>query len=93
MNHDTVQDMMSININDKLWTPQEREEFIDYAVQKFFSKWQTKKAVEPPAKNQWIELDVFIKNSSDSSDSSTDLSFEDTENNFKTGGDDDAETD
>ena len=69
------------------------EEFIDYAVQKFFSKWQTKKAVEPPAKNWWIEPDVFIKDSSNSSDNNTDLSFGDTENNFKAGGDDDAETD
>ena len=68
------------------------EEFIDYAVQKFFSKWQTKKAVEPPAKNWWIEPDVF-KDSSNSSDNNTDLSFGDTENNFKAGGDDDAETD
>ena len=60
---------------------QEREEVIDYAVQKFLSKGQTKKAVEPPAKNPWIEPDVFIEHSPDSFDNNTDLSFEDTENN------------
>ena len=72
--------------------PQEREELIDYAVQKFLSKGRTKKAVEPPAKTPQIEPDVFIEDSSDSSDNDTDSSFEDTENNSKTDGANDAET-
>ena len=52
---------MSININGKLRTPQEREELIDCAVQNFLSKRRMKKAVEPPAKNPRIEPDVSIK--------------------------------
>ena len=91
-NHDTLQDMMSININGKLWTPQEREEVINHAVQKFLSKRRTKKAVEPPAKSPRIEPDIFIEDSSDSSDNDTDSSFEDTENNSETDGANDAET-
>ena len=84
---------MSININGKLRTPQEREELIDCAVQNFLSKRRMKKAVEPPAKNLRIEPDVSIEDSSDSSDNGTDSSFEDTENNSETDGDNDAETD
>ena len=72
--------------------PQEREELIDYAVQKFLSKGRTKKAVKSPAKIPRIEPDVFIEDSSDSSDNNTDLSFEDTENNSETDGASDAET-
>ena len=89
----TLQDIMSININGKLRTPQEREELIDCAFQNFLSKRRMKKAVEPPAKNPRIEPDVSIKDSSDSSDNGTDSSFEDTENNSETDGDNDAETD
>ena len=92
MNDDTLKEMMSININDKLWTLQERKELIDYAVQKFLSKQQTKKAVEPPAKNPQIEPDVFIEDSSDSADNDSDSSFDDTENNSETDRDSDAET-
>ena len=66
---------MSININGKLWTPQEREEVINHAVQKFLSKRRTKKAVEPPAKSPRTEPDIFIEDSSDSSDNDTDSSF------------------
>ena len=51
MYHDTLQDLMSININAKLWTHQERDELIDYAVQKFLSKQRTKKSAEPSVKN------------------------------------------
>ena len=83
---------MSININGKLWTPQKREELIDYAVQKFLSKRRTKKAVKPLAKNPRTEPDVFIEDSSDSSDNDTDSSFEDTENNSETDGANDAKT-
>ena len=57
-----------------------REELIDYAVQKFLSKPQTKKAVKSPAKPPQIKPDVVIEDSSDSSDNDTDLRFEDTEN-------------
>ena len=51
-----------------------------------------KKAVEPPAKNPRIEPDVSIEDS-DSSDNGTDSSFEVTENNSETDGDNDAEAD
>ena len=43
------------------------EGIIDYAVQKLFSKWRTKKAIKPAAEKPRIELDIFIEDSSNSS--------------------------
>ena len=57
--HDTLQDWMSININAKLWTHQERDELIDCAVQMFLSNQQTKKDVEPPVKKPTNQTRCF----------------------------------
>ena len=91
MNHDTLQDLMSININDKLWTPQEKDD-IKNACQKFLSKRRTKSAAEPPAKAPRIEADVVIED--DSSESSDmDSSSEDTEIDSETDKDNNTATD
>lgn len=92
MNHDTLQDLILINISDKLWTPQEKDDIIENACQKFLSKRQTKSAAEPPAKAPRIEADVVIED--DSSESSDmDSSLEDTESDSETDKDNNTATD
>ena len=71
MNHDTLQDLMSIN-NDKLWTSQEKKDIIENACQKFLSKRRTKRAAEPPSKTPWIEAHVDSSSEDTESDSETD---------------------
>ena len=48
MCHETMASLMLININDKIWTQQEREEIIQRAVDKYLSKRQIKRVATPP---------------------------------------------
>ena len=82
INHDTLHELMSININEKLWNPQEREGLIDYTVQNFFFKRLSNLHQK---KNR--NLTRFT------SDSDTNSSFEDTENNPNTDRENEAGTD
>ena len=77
---------MSININEKLWNPQEREGLIDYTVQKIFFKTPKKRLSNLQQKKN-RNLTRFT------SDSDINSSFEDTENNSNTDRDNDTGTD
>ena len=92
MNYDTVQNLMLININNKLWTPKEKKGIIENACQMFLSLRRTKRAAKPPAKAPRIEADVIIEHdSSESSDINS--SSEDTESNSETDKENNTDTD
>ena len=77
---------MPININEKLWNPEESEGLIDYTVQKFFFKTPKKRLSNLQQKKN-RNLTRFT------SDSDINSSFEDTENNPNTDRDNDTGTD
>ena len=92
MNYDTLQNLMLININNKLWTSKEKKGIIENACQMFLSLRRTKRAAKPPAKAPRIEADVVIEH--DSSESSDiDSSSEDTESNSETDKENNTDTD
>ena len=91
MNYDTFQNLMLININNKLWTPKEKKGIIENACQMFLSLRRTKRAAKPPAKAPRIEDVVIEHDSSESSD--IDSSSEDTESNSETDKENNTDTD
>ena len=76
--HDTIKDILTININDKLWTPQEREEIIKTATSKYENAKRRVRTFDdtsvPAAKIPRIE----VNSSSDEGES--DYSDSDSEN-------------
>ena len=50
MKHATMQSMLIININDKIWTETEREDIFSLAVDKYLQKRRSKQMSEPPQK-------------------------------------------
>ena len=50
MNHATMQSMLIININDKIWTETEHEDIFSLAVDKYLQKRQSKQMSELPQK-------------------------------------------
>lgn len=48
MKHETMENLMLVNINDKLWSMQEREEIIKDAVDKYLEKRRFKRTSVPP---------------------------------------------
>ena len=66
MRHATMEQVMMININDKIWTSLERESIITAAVHKYLAKQRLKRVDGPPKK--CIHLDVVTIESDDDDD-------------------------
>ncbi|XP_057295467.1 zinc finger protein 862-like [Hydractinia symbiolongicarpus] len=75
MSHVTMENLLCINLNNKIWTEKEREEITEMAVIKYLEKRRKKKCItwEPPHKKSCSSsLDVTTISSSDNEDSNSD---------------------
>ena len=72
LSHSTMEDIVTININDKLWIQSEREEIIRAAANKYEkAKRRVRKFNEPPTKRPKV-AEVVIESSSEDSDEEED---------------------
>ena len=67
MSHNTMEDVILININVKLWSNVERDEIVKAAAERYLSKRRTKKVAEAPCKKQHSEC-VDIDSDEDDDD-------------------------
>ena len=79
LKHATMNSLMIINITDKVWTDQEREDIIKVACDKYLAKRRGKTIAEPPKKT--LKLDdstvsdaVILSDSDDASDEASAVS-------------------
>ena len=89
LKHKTLEELLIININDKLWSAQERDEIIRHAADKFLSKRRLTRVShatisEPPPEKRMRIDDDSINQSED--ESTTDASDSDNDSSSDSAG-------
>ena len=64
--HSTLSNLMTINMNDKLWRPQEKEEIVKFAANAYGrAKGRIRKCDDPPPKVPYVDTDMLTEESSE----------------------------